>query len=220
MDRNEMLSLVWDYYGVSEVDRDAKLALMGWTEIANVFGLGEKHTRDVFAVNDVFPTWLLDKYCRVTYMAKPPDRMSIFWDERQVKEDYWDDLGLYRYRVCTPNVRATWRPYGGPYFLRVIDLAKKFAKDSLAELDIIDGEMPVTRITKATLIPVCWDRRALEKMARYRRLCMLIKKSYAGRGLKMHPSLRIKSLDFERAGWLQYAAIHASKGRVNLGEER
>lgn len=211
MDKNDLLSLVWDYYDVPEGERDAKLALIGWTKITSVFGRGEKHTRDVFASNGLAPTWLLDEFCRVTYVAKPPDRMSIFWDERQVKEEYWDDLGLYKLRVCTPNVRALWRPLDGPYFLRVIDLAKRFSNAALSDLDIIDGEMAIVGLTKATLIPVCWDRRALEKMMRFRRLCMPIKKAYAGRGQKMHSSLRIKSPDIEQLGWLQYAAVHTRK---------
>lgn len=214
MDKNEMLSLVWDRYNVLEAERDPNLALTGWSEIANVLGRGEKHVQDIFRSNELGPMWLQDQFCRVTFLAKPPDRMSIFWDERQVKEDYWDDLGLYKYRVCTPNVRAIWRPLGGPYFLRVIDLAKKFAKDSFADLDIIDGDMPIVGITKATLIPICWDRRVLEKMVRYRRLCVSIKKANASRGQKTHPNLRIKSPNFSGGGWLQYAAVHASIGRA------
>lgn len=210
MNRMKILSLVWRANDVPVDERLPERCLVGWTEIACSLGVVIRHAKDLLYSTAIAPPYSQEKSCNFTYVAMPPDRMAVFRGPIEDKEKNWGSLGAAEPLICTPDYREMWSKHGGPYFMRVVDVARRFSRGSHARLDIFDGDMLIEEITKATLIPVCWNKLSLARWNDFRKWTLPIKRSAAGQGKSLDTFLRIKSPDLSERGALKYVC-----GRVN-----
>lgn len=193
LNRNEALSIVWDFYRVPFSNRDKCFGAVGWPEIANLLNVTVRHCQDLFRNDGFFSPSLQERICSVTYLALSPHRMTVFWCGSESEEANWDHLAKSTPILCSPEKLARCRSVGGPFFRHVVDLYRRLPNLERQLLDEINGGMATVKLTKARLLPVCWDTRQLLRLNRFRAAAKSVIKAAAGSGYSLDEYLRITS---------------------------
>lgn len=192
----EILETVWRFYDVPVANQDVQVAAIGWRVIARLLEVSVRHCQDLFRTDGFFSPWIQESMCKITYVAIPPNRMAVFYCGARREDEMWDQMGAAAPTVCHPQAYASWRYVGGPFYRHVTNLWERFPHLDAEDVDGINGGMAITTITKARLIPVCWNSHELLRMERFRKQANSIKKAAAGAGFTTNEYLRIKSPNF------------------------
>ena len=179
---------------------------MGVKEFGEFLRVIPRHVRRMLGSDVWGPQYALDANCAIAFVHVPRSRFSVLAIDALDFEVDLDRLGRNEPFVCSPATRAYKRLAGGPWVFHYHDESRIIPNWLHGPLRVEKGVFELRQVTRARMVPVCWNIEMLAAWEKVRKKDIVRTRSL----VKRRPTDIHRNFDADGAkGGLYLAALYS-----------